>query len=268
MMVQEKYLLKIVSFDPDREPEEQHIYLIEVYDFELTANQIIFKNCINSRILDEMEELNLLKRNKKATGYSFCLNFSLRNHQRCISNDLEFSYEFNHIESDLIIYDFRDNECEENYQESLEERVDYFLKQNQFLKLYVENKATLKQWFDLNEFEKRCWLIASHKVAVNQQTTECMPQVSHIILDGHYIHSENDLYCAIGEEVCGILGYMGYTSSALSDCLTNDDLRPICRPLNITWKNFKSSEQNFDCADDLDYLVELLKEHTILNIKI
>ena len=50
MRVQEKYLLKVVSFDPEQEPEEQHIYLIEVYDFEVTANQINFKNCINSKI--------------------------------------------------------------------------------------------------------------------------------------------------------------------------------------------------------------------------
>lgn len=36
MMVQEKYLLKVVSFDPDHEPEEQHIYVIDVCEFELT----------------------------------------------------------------------------------------------------------------------------------------------------------------------------------------------------------------------------------------
>ncbi|MFW1734716.1 hypothetical protein ACG94V_07715 [Acinetobacter sp. ULE_I001] len=39
MRVQEKYLLKVVSFDPEQEPEEQHIYLIEVYDFTYDGDE-------------------------------------------------------------------------------------------------------------------------------------------------------------------------------------------------------------------------------------
>ena len=267
-MLEERYFLEIESFSHDREPEIELVYAIEVHDFEIKKDQIIFKNCLNSKILCEMTELNLLKRSKKAIGYSFCLNSRLYDHQRCISDYLGFSYEFNYTESDLIIYDSRDNECEEDEHQSLREKVDFFLKQKQFLKLYLENKILLKQWFDLNEFDKECWLIASHKVAVNRQMIERMPQVSHIILDGHYIHSESDLYCAIGEEVCGIFGYMGYTSSALRDCLTNDDLRPIHCSLTITWKNFKSSEQNFNCMDDLNYLVQFLKEYSNLKIEL
>lgn len=267
-MIQERYFLEIESFSHDREPEIELVYAIEVHDFELKKDQIIFKNCLNSKILDEMTELNLLKRSKKVTGYSFCLNSKLYDHQRCISDYLGFPYEFNYTESDLTIYDFSNVECEEDDHQSLRERVDFFLKQKQFLKLFLENKILLKQWFDLNEFDKECWLIASHKVAVNRQMTERIPQVSHIILDGHYIHSENDLYCAIGEEVCGIFGYMGYTSSALRDCLTNDDLRPTHCPLTIIWKNFKSSEQNFNCMDDLNYLVQFLKEYSNLKIEL
>ncbi len=77
MMVQEKYLLKVVSFDPDQEPEEQHIYVIEVYEFELTGNRIVFKNCINSNILDEIDKLNLLKRRRKIDHLSFVLMYEL-----------------------------------------------------------------------------------------------------------------------------------------------------------------------------------------------
>lgn len=268
MMVQEKYLLKIVSFDPDREPEEQHIYLIEVYDCELTANQIIFKNCINSKILDKMDKLRLLKRRRKIDHLYFVLTYELSAGDKEFSNDLYFSYEFNYTDYDLIVYDFTYDGDEEHEEPSLSEKITFFLKQNQFLKKYSENKILLKQWFELNEFEKECWLNVAYKVNFNQNMNESISKVSHIILDGNYIHSESDFYCYIGEQVCGILGYMGYNTPALKDCLTEENLRPIHRPLNITWKNFKSSEQNFDCADDLDYLVELLKEHTILNIKI
>lgn len=269
-MIQERYFLEIERFSHDREPEIELVYAIEVHDFELKKDQIIFKNCLNSKILYEMTELNLLKRNKKATGYSFCLNSKLYDHQRCISDYLGFPYEFNYTESDLIIYDFRDNECEEGEYQSLREKVDFFLKQKKFLKLFLENKILLKQWFGLNEFEKECWLKASYKIAAKLQVQliEKTPKVSHIILDGHYIHSESDLYCAIGEEVCGIFGYMGYSSSALRDCLTDDNLRPIHSPLKVTWTNFQSSEQNFDCKDDLNYLVQFLKEYSNLKIEL
>lgn len=268
MRVQEKYLLKVVSFDPDQEPEEQHIYLIEVYDFELTANQINFKNCINSKILDEMDKLHLLKRRRKIDHLYFVLTYELRVGDKEFSNDLDFSYEFNYTDSDLIVYDFTYDGDEEYQEPSLSEKTTFFLKQNQFLKKYSENKIFLKQWLELNEFEKECWLNVAYKVNFNQHINESISKVSHIILDGNYIHSESDLYCYIGEQVCGILGYMGYNTSALSNCLTEENLRPICRPLNITWKNFKSSELNFNCLDDLNYLVELLKEDAILNIQI
>lgn len=135
-MIQERYFLEIESFSHDREPEIELVYAIEVHDFELKKDQIIFKNCLNSKILYEMTELNLLKRSKKATGYSFCLNSRLCDHQRCISDYLGFSYEFNYTESDLIIYDFRDNECEEDGHQSIREKVDFFFKAKAVFKIF------------------------------------------------------------------------------------------------------------------------------------
>lgn len=149
-MVQEKYLLKVVSFDPDPEPEEQHIYLIEVYEFELTGNQIVFKNCINSNILDEMDELHLLKRRRKIDNLYFVLMYELSVGDKEFSNDLHFSYEFNYTNSDLIVYDFAHGGDEEFEEPSLNEKTAFFLKQNQFLKKYSENKIFIKQWFELN----------------------------------------------------------------------------------------------------------------------
>ena len=193
MMVQEKYLLKVVSFDPDQEPEEQHIYLIEVYEFELTGNKIIFKNCINSKMLVEMDELHLLKRRRKIDHLSFVLMYELSVGDKEFSNDLQFSYEFNYTNSDLIVYDFTHDGDEEYEEPSLNEKTAFFLKQNQFLKKYAENKVFIKQWFRLNEFEKDCWLKVAYKVNCNQHINENISKVSHIILDGNYIHSESDL---------------------------------------------------------------------------
>ncbi|WP_252715773.1 hypothetical protein [Acinetobacter bereziniae] len=145
MMVQEKYLLKVVSFDPDQEPEEQHIYLIEVYEFELTGNQIVFKNCINSKMLVEMDELHLLKRRRKIDHLSFVLMYELSVGDKEFSNDLQFSYEFNYTNSDLIVYDFTHDGDEEYEEPPLNEKTAFFLKQNQFLKKYAENKVFIKQ---------------------------------------------------------------------------------------------------------------------------
>ena len=265
-MVQEKYFLEISSFNPDREPEEELIYTIEVHDFELTTDQIIFKDCINCKILAEMDHLNILKRNKESKNLNLCLKSDLRAKNKSFSDELGFYYEFNCTDSDLIIYDFIDHEDGESYQDSLNERVDVFLKNNQFLKLYLENKVQLRHWFKLNEFEKECWLNVAYKVNFNQQENEHMQIVSQIILDGNYIHSERDFYCYIGEEVCGVFGYMGKNITALRECLEDEGLRPIHPPLEITWRNFENSEQYFDSIEDLNYLIEFLNKYSNLKI--
>lgn len=123
-----------------------------------------------------------------------------------------------------------------------------------------------KHWFNLNEFEKECWLNVAYKVNFNQLTNERMSAVSQIILDGNYIHSERDLYCYIGEEVCGVFGYMGRSITALRDCLEDEGLSPIHRSLEIIWKNFKNSEQYFNSIADLNDLVKFLNEYSNLKI--
>lgn len=168
----------------------------------------------------------------------------------------------------MIIYDFIDYEDNESYQESLIERVDIFMKNKEFLKFYLENKIPPKHWFNLNEFEKECWLDVAYKVNFNQEVNKRVPPVSQIILDGNYIHSERDLYCSIGEEVCGVFGYMGRSITPLRDCLEDEGLRPVYYPLQITWKNFKSSEQNFYSIEDLNYLVQFLRKYSNLKIEI
>lgn len=264
-MLQEKLLLEIKSFDPDREPEEEHIYSFNVSDFEIYSDQIVFKNCITSKVLAEIEGLSSCTRAKKNNGYFLLLNSKLNDGEREVLDSLWFPYEFHYTDTDFIIYDFivaKNTEC---YEPSLQEKMDIFLKQKQFFKLYLENSATKKQWFNLNKFEKSCWLNVAYQI--NQQANQHMPKVSHIILDGNFIHSEDDLYCYIGEEVVGIFGYMGRSATALQDCLEEDGFRPIYRPLSITWHNFNNSKQNFDSTDDLNYLVELLKENSNLSIE-
>lgn len=102
-MVQEKYFLEISSYNPDREPEEELIYKIEVYDFELKIDQIIFKDCINCKILAEMDHLNILKRSKKSQNLNLHLKSDLRVKNKSLCDDLAFYYEFNCTDSDLIL---------------------------------------------------------------------------------------------------------------------------------------------------------------------
>lgn len=267
-MLQEKLFLEIKSFDSDRESEEKRIYSFDVSIFEVYSNHIVFKNCINNNFLAEMDDLNILKRNKKSKNLNLYLKSELHIKDKKISDELSLYYEFNYTDSDLIIYDFIDYEDNESYQESLIERVDIFMKNKEFLKFYLENKIPPKHWFNLNEFEKECWLDVAYKVNFNQEVNKRMPPVSQIILDGNYIHSERDLYCSIGEEVCGVFGYMGRSITPLRDCLEDEGLRPVYYPLQITWKNFKSSEQNFYSIEDLNYLVQFLRKYSNLKIEI
>ena len=266
-MVDEKYFLEIIHFNSDQEPEEELVYSFDVSEFEIYNNHIVFKNCLNNKILEEIQKLNLLKRSQKMSGFHLILNLRLRDAQRDIFDHVWFPYQFNYTETDFIIHDAITSEDTESFEASLHEKMAFFLKQKQFLKYYLEKSGDKKQWFYLNEFEKECWLNVAYKVNFNQHVNEHTGKVSHIILDGNFIQSTEDLYCSIGEEVCGVFGYMGYNSAALRDCLEDDGLRPIQRPLNITWKNFSQTQKSFDCIDDLNYFVELLKKYAHLKIE-
>lgn len=76
-MLQEKLFLEIKSFDSDRESEKKRIYSFDVSIFEVYSNHIVFKNCINKNFLAEMEDLNILKRNKKSKNLNLYLKSEL-----------------------------------------------------------------------------------------------------------------------------------------------------------------------------------------------
>lgn len=69
------------------------------------------------------------------------------------------------------------------------------------------------------------------------------------------------MYCYFGEEVYGVLGYLGYNFNAFADVLR--DL-----PLKVKWINFQYSKDNFESKEDfyhLDDFIEVLKILVIRN---
>ncbi len=133
-----------------------------------------------------------------------------------------------------------------------------FMRKEQFLQTYSKGTLTKNYWFYLNEVEKKCWLELAISIWSDFDLWKTT-SIQHIHLDGQYIQSELDLYCAIGEEVHGVLGYMGYNINALKDCLSN--FRPS---LEIEWHQFNLSKQHFQSQDDLNYCVEILKKYSDL----
>ena len=79
-----------------------------------------------------MDKLHLLKRRRKIDHLYFVLTYELRVGDKEFSNDLDFSYEFNYKNADLIVYDFTYDGDEEYQEPSLSEKTTFFLKQNQF----------------------------------------------------------------------------------------------------------------------------------------
>jgi len=70
------------------------------------------------------------------------------------------------------------------------------------------------------------------------------PLSLNITVDGKYLLCEEDVYCYFGEEVYGVLGYLGYNFNAFADVLR--DL-----PLKVKWINFQYSKDNFESKEDL-----------------
>ncbi|UUM28971.1 barstar family protein [Acinetobacter colistiniresistens] len=173
-----------------------------------------------------------------------------------MSDQIYFCFDFAYQNNDLVIFYSFDGE------EDAELELNEFFKRKELIYKYLKGECGQKYWFALSDFDKKCWLDVSYLRAQLVQKDDRI--VKEIILDGAYIESELDLYCYIGEEVCGVLGYMGCNSMALRDCLT-DEIRPIQYPLRIVWKNFKYSKQKFN-QDDIQYFIDLLSQNADLQI--
>ncbi|WP_336168046.1 hypothetical protein [Acinetobacter sp. 161(2023)] len=159
-------------------------------------------------------------------------------------NGEEFSIEFDQ-DSDLI---------GKNNLEDFEK-----FKKKEELLIRLSNEIIGKKiWFNFTTLEKRWWL----DFAYFRMNERGEPLSLNITVDGKYLLCEEDVYCYFGEEVYGVLGYLGYNFNAFADVLCDF-------PLKVKWINFQYSEDNFESKEDyhhLDDFIEVLKKYSSLEI--
>ncbi|MCH7390401.1 barstar family protein [Acinetobacter dispersus] len=231
------------------------LYGLNVEKYQYNQEKIIFHDCLTQQIIAEMEALKLFTRTKKDHLFGLYLSCHQENIHEKMSDQIYFSFDFAYQNNDLIIFYSFD-------EEDTESELNKFFKRKELIYKYLNGECDQKNWYALSDFDKKCWLDIAYLRAQLEQIDDRI--VKEIILDGAYIESELDLYCYIGEEVCGVLGYMGGSSMALRDCLT-DEIRPIQYPLRIVWKNFEYSKQKFN-QDDIQYFIDLLSQNADLKI--
>lgn len=260
-----KQEMKVIFFKHDFENEIEHvIYTLIVDDFHYDSEKIIFKNCLSEIILQEMMDLKLLIHNKKHDYFGILITCNQEGRNQSIKDGLYFTFDFAYKENDLVIYDNKE-ESEKIYSDKEYSDLDSFFKRKELIYKYLNHECGEKYWFSLNLFEKTCWLhIALFLARLENHESE---KVKEITLDGYYIKSELDLYCYIGEEVCGVLGYMGANFSALRDCLDGSMSRPVQPPLKIVWKNFEYSKHNFvGQYCEIQEMVNFISESAVLEL--
>ncbi|MFW1779806.1 hypothetical protein ACG9XY_04255 [Acinetobacter seifertii] len=177
-----------------------------------------------------------LKENNIANRLNLSENFTFNNEELSIEFDPDF---------DLIT---------KNNLENFEK----FKKKEELLIRLSNETISKKRWLNFTKLEKRCWLDFAYF-----RTNEGEEPLSlNITVDGKYLLCEEDVYCYFGEEVYGVLGYLGYNINAFADVLC--DL-----PLKVKWINFQYSKDNFESKEGfyhLDDFIEVLKKYSSLEI--
>ncbi|HHP7876367.1 hypothetical protein C7G98_13425 [Acinetobacter baumannii] len=160
-------------------------------------------------------------------------------------NRLNLSNNFKFDSNELLIF-FEADSIEDNYAE-----FNAFKKKEELLSNLKNEIVGKKRWFNLTKFEKKCWLdlAFSNRISTSRHL--------NLTMDGNYILCEEDLYCYLGEEIYGIFGYIAYNSNALADAISTLSLK-------IKWINFDYSIKHFDKIEDLEYLIDILKQYSSL----
>ncbi|MBZ6532453.1 hypothetical protein [Acinetobacter seifertii] len=163
---------------------------------------------------------------------------------------LNLSNSFN-SHNDSIFIEFESDALENNLEE-----FNIFQKKEELLNLLENDIVRKKRWFNLTKFEKNLWL----DFAYSKEGGNLSPLNLNLIIDGNYIMCAEDLYCYLGEEIYGVLGYLAYNSNAFADAISELSLK-------IKWINFENSRKKFDSKEDLEYLVSILKQYSSLVLK-
>ncbi|WPP69151.1 hypothetical protein SOI81_12295 [Acinetobacter pittii] len=135
------------------------------------------------------------------------------------------------------------------------EDFEKFKKKEELLIRLSNETVDKKIWVNFTKLEKSCWLDFAY-FRMNERRE---PLSLNITVDGKYLLCEEDVYCYFGEEVYGVLGYLGYNINAFADVLCDF-------PLKVKWINFEYSKDNFDSKEVLEDLVAILKQYSSLEI--
>ncbi|MDB0281641.1 MULTISPECIES: hypothetical protein [Acinetobacter] len=138
------------------------------------------------------------------------------------------------------------------------EGFEKFRKKEELLVHLSNENIGKKRWLNFTKLEKKCWL----DFAYFRMNERGEPLSLNITVDGKYLLCEEDVYCYFGEEVYGVLGYLGYNFNAFADVLWDF-------PLKVKWINFQYSKDNFESKEDyhhLDDFIEVLKKYSSLEI--
>lgn len=85
---------------------------------------------------------------------------------------------------------------------------------------YNQNQLTTRYWLTLSRDQKQNWLEICYEKCVFNGFNLKVDSTHIISLDLSIINDELDFYCLLGEEVRGVLGYVGYNLDALEDFMS------------------------------------------------
>ncbi|WP_438426715.1 hypothetical protein [Acinetobacter baumannii] len=85
------------------------------------------------------------------------------------------------------------------------EDFEKFKKKEELLIRLSNETIGKKRWLNFTKLEKNCWL----DFAYFRMNKRGEPLSLNITVDGKYLLCEEDVYCYFGEEVYGVLGYLG-----------------------------------------------------------
>ena len=144
---------------------------------------------------------------------------------------------------------------------------------SQIMKLWLERRKGLPikkgSWIKLPRNQRQDWL----EVSVLDYRFKYNKNIVKVEIDGMIIDDFDSFYCALGEAVYGVGGYIGRCYHSLKDCLTGGCGGYLALPLIVKWINSDYSQKvwvsNKEHSKYTDIIEDLedLKEYITLELK-
>lgn len=234
----------------------------EYYDsktiFECTFQEMEFlngvftlKEIVNQEFMLGLIENHALEKSEQELFFEVGMKWLWRGRERSNSLILDFNYKFEFKNNTFYFY----ADSNQFFVSEIEE----YLRRNDIIKWLVGNDDSNVSWSSLNKADRSSWLNLAYDVSLGG---DLKPIKNEVELNGSFIFSEEDLYCYLGEEVYGLLGYMGYNLNSLKDCLLDFPEHS----LHITWFNFSETQQIFNSENSLKSFLEMIDQYAILKL--